>query len=259
MTKASGDSPIYWRDALTSDPGERYSVVLANPPFGTTSSTTMVGADGESSKNDLEIVRDDFWVTTSNKQINFLQHIKTIMDTNGRAAVVLPDNVLFEAGKGELVRKRLLNEFDVHTMLRLPTGIFYRTGVKANVLFFDKKPAGDAPWTRNLWVYDLRTNMHFTRKTRPLKRVHLQDFVNSFSAENRSKRAESERFRSFSYNELVSRELTDLDLLWLKDDSVVDASELPTPDEIGEQISVSLEAALDELKSILNELQKRRP
>jgi type I restriction enzyme M protein len=124
----------------------------------------MIGADGRKVKDDLEIVRDDFWVTTSNKQLNFLQHIKTLLDINGRAGVVLPDNVLFEGGAGEALRKRLLREFDVHTLLRLPTGIFYAGGVKANVLFFDKRPAAEKPWTTTLWVYDLRTNQHFTQK-----------------------------------------------------------------------------------------------
>jgi type I restriction enzyme M protein len=130
MGTPNGPSPIEVRDGLTADPGKRYSVVLANPPFGTKSSVTMVGADGKVSKGELEIVRDDFWVTTSNKQLNFVQHIKTIMDINGRAAVVLPDNVLFEGGAGETVRRRLLTEFDVHTLLRLPTGIFYAGGLK---------------------------------------------------------------------------------------------------------------------------------
>jgi type I restriction enzyme M protein len=114
------------------------------------------------SREDLEITRDDFWVTTSNKQLNFVQHIKTILAVNGRAAVVLPDNVLFEGGAGETIRRRLLAEFDVHTLLRPPTGIFYADGVKANVLF-DKKPASpERPWTERLWVYDFRTNRHFT-------------------------------------------------------------------------------------------------
>ena len=156
--KPDGDSLIEVKDSLTADPGRRWSVVLANPPFGTKSSTTMIGADGKMSRDTLEIVRDDFWVTTSNKQLNFVQHIKTIMDINGRAAVVLPDNVLFEGGAGESLRRRLLKEFDVHTLLRLPTGIFYAGGVKANVLFFEKRPAGDRPWTTKLWAYDLRTS-----------------------------------------------------------------------------------------------------
>ena len=182
MGRADGPSPIDVKDSLTADPGKRWSVVLANPPFGTKSSVKMIGEDGKLSKDNLEIVRDDFWVTTSNKQLNFIQHIKTILDINGRAAVVLPDNVLFEGGVGETLRRRLLKEFDVHTMLRLPTGIFYAGGVKANVLFFDKKPANEdgAAWTEKLWVYDFRTNQHFTLKRNPLLRSHLGEFVESY-------------------------------------------------------------------------------
>ncbi len=133
----------------------------------------MVGADGREVREDREIERQDFVVTTSNKQLNFLQHIATILDINGRAAVVLPDNVLFEGGAGETLRRRMLRDFDVHTMLRLPTGIFYAQVVKANVLLFDKKPAAERPWTERLWVYDLRTNQHFTRKQNPLRRRNL--------------------------------------------------------------------------------------
>ncbi len=169
--KPDGPSRIEVKDSLTADPGVRYSVVLTNPPFGRKSSVTMVGADGRESREELEIVRTDFWTTTSNKQLNFVQHIATILDINGRAAVVLPDNVLFEGGAGETIRRRLLREFDVHTLLRLPTGIFYAQGVKANVLFFDKKQAMPGrPWTERLWVYDLRTNQHFTLKQNPLRR-----------------------------------------------------------------------------------------
>jgi type I restriction enzyme M protein len=213
MGTPNGASPIEVRDGLTADPGKRYSVVLANPPFGTKSSVTMVGADGKVSKGDLEIVRDDFWVTTSNKQLNFVQHIKTIMDINGRAAVVLPDNVLFEGGAGETVRRRLLTEFDVHTLLRLPTGIFYAGGVKANVLFFDKRPASEKPWTTKLWVYDFRTNQHFTQKTMAMKRGNLDEFVECYKPGNRGERIESERFKAFHYDELIARDKVNLDLM----------------------------------------------
>jgi type I restriction enzyme M protein len=214
--KPDGDSLINVGDALTSDPGKRWSVVLANPPFGRKSSVTMIGADGRESRDDLEIVRDDFWVTTANKQLNFVQHIKTILEINGRAAVVLPDNVLFEGGAGETIRRRLLQEFDVHTLLRLPTGIFYAGGVKANVLFFDKRPAGDKPWTEKVWVYDLRTNQHFTLKQNQLRREHLQDFVDCYlPGKARSERVETEQFKAFTYDELVARDKVNLDLIWL--------------------------------------------
>src|SRR4051794_21350805 len=175
--KPTGGSLIEVRDSLIAPPAKRWSVALSNPPFGRKSSLTMVGADGREVREDREIERQDFVVTTSNKQLNFLQHIRTILAINGRAAVVLPDNVLFEGGAGETLRKRLLNQFDFHTVLRLPTGIFYAQGVKANVLFFDKKPAAETPWTSRLWVYDLRTNQHFTLKENPLTRAALGEFV----------------------------------------------------------------------------------
>ena len=254
MGTPNGASSIEVKDGLTADPGKRYSVVLANPPFGTKSSVTMVGADGRVSKGDLEIVRDDFWVTTSNKQLNFVQHIKTIMDINGRAAVVLPDNVLFEGGAGETVRRRLLKEFDVHTLLRLPTGIFYAGGVKANVLFFDKRPAAEKPWTTKLWVYDFRTNQHFTQKTMPMKRGNLDEFVECYKPGNRSERLESERFKSFTYEEIMTRDKINLDLIWLKDDSLEDAANLPAPEVIAREIMENLESALAEFSAIVDAL-----
>lgn len=256
MTRANGPSPIDVRDSLTSDPGKRYSVVLANPPFGTKSSNTVVGADGKSTKGDLEIVRDDFWVTTANKQLNFVQHIATILEIEGRAAVVLPDNVLFEGGAGETVRKALLTKFDLHTILRLPTGIFYAGGVKANVLFFDKKPASDTPWTKETWVYDFRTNMHFTQKTKALKRADLEEFVQAYCAGERTKREETERFKKFTYEELIARDKTNLDILWLKDDSIVDAADLPAPEIIAEEILESLQSAVSEIEAVLAALSK---
>jgi len=254
--KPNGDSLISVGDSLTADPGQRYSVVLANPPFGRKSSVTMIGADGRESKDDLEIVRDDFWVTTANKQLNFVQHIKTILDINGRAAVVLPDNVLFEGGAGETVRRRLLTEFDVHTLLRLPTGIFYAGGVKANVVFFDKKPASETPWTSRLWVYDLRTNQHFTLKERKLTRGDLQDFVDCYlPGRPRDERVESERFHSFTYEELVARDKANLDITWLKDDSLEDIDNLPSPVIIAREIVEDLTAALAEFETVAAALE----
>jgi len=255
MSSPNGPSPIEVRDGLTTDPGKRYSVILANPPFGTKSSATMIGADGKISKGELEIVRDDFWVTTSNKQLNFVQHIKTIMDINGRAAVVLPDNVLFEGGAGETVRRRLLTEFDVHTLLRLPTGIFYAGGVKANVLFFDKRPAAEKPWTTKLWVYDFRTNQHFTQKTMSMKRGNLDEFVECYQPRNRGERKESERFKSYTYEELMARDKVNLDLIWLKDNSLEDAANLPAPEVIAREIMENLESALTEFSAIVESLE----
>ena len=180
--------PIVVSDSLAADPGDRFDLVLTNPPFGKKSSTTIVGEEGKVSKERDIVERGDFWTTTSNKQLNFVQHVKTLLKQNGRAAVVVPDNVLFEGGAGETIRRKLLHECDVHTLLRLPTGLFYAQGVKANVLFFDKKPASETPWTKKLWIYDLRTNMHFTLKTNPLKREDLDEFVKCYNPENRHER-----------------------------------------------------------------------
>ncbi len=251
-----GESLIEVKDALIAAPRERYSVVLSNPPFGRKSSITMVGADGRESREDREIERQDFVVTTSNKQLNFLQHIATILDINGRAAVVLPDNVLFEGGAGETLRRRILRDFDLHTMLRLPTGIFYAQGVKANVLFFDKRPAAEQPWTERLWVYDLRTNQHFTLKQNPLRRQHLDEFVASYAAcKPRSERVESERFRAFPYEEVVARDKANLDITWLRDESLEDMDNLPAPEVIAREIVEDLTAALVEFEAVAAALE----
>src|SRR3954470_5946549 len=253
---ADGDSLIDVKDALIADPGERWSVVLSNPPFGRKSSLTMVGADGREVREDREIERQDFVVTTSNKQLNFLQHICTILAINGRAAVVLPDNVLFEGGAGEVLRRRLLKDFDLHTMLRLPTGIFYAQGVKANVLFFEKKPAAERPWTERLWVYDLRTNQHFTLKQNPLRRPHLDDFVECYApGKPRSERVESERFRPFAYDQLIARDKANLDIAWLRDESLEDLDNLPAPEIIAREIVEDLTAALVEFEAVAAALE----
>jgi type I restriction enzyme M protein len=227
-------------DALRSDPGERFSLVLTNPPFGKKSSIAIVGEVGDIEKEDTAYERNDFWTTTKNKQLNFVQHVKTLLKTNGRCAIVVPDTVLFEGGAGEAVRRRLLEQCDVHTLLRLPTGIFYAQGVKANVLFFDAKPGREKPWTEKLWVYDLRTNLHFTLKTNPLKRADLDEFVDCFNPDNRNNRPEtwSEKNRDgrwgcYPYEELAKRDKLNLDISWLKDKSLEDAESLPEPGELG--------------------------
>ena len=254
--KPTGESLIEVRDSLIAPPTKRWSVVLSNPPFGRKSSLTMIGADGREVREDREIERQDFVVTTSNKQLNFLQHICTILTINGRAAVVLPDNVLFEGGAGEVLRRRLLKDFDLHTMLRLPTGIFYAQGVKANVLFFDKRPASEQPSTERLWVYDLRTNQHFTLKQDPLRRHHLHDFVDSYhSGAPRSERVESERFKSFSYDELMARDKANLDLTWLRDESLENFDKLPAPEIIAREIVEDLTAALAEFEAVAAALE----
>jgi type I restriction enzyme M protein len=264
-------------DSLAADPGDRFDIVMTNPPFGKKSSTTIVGEEGQVSKERDIVERDDFWATTSNKQLNFVQHVKTLLKQNGRAAVVVPDNVLFEGGAGETVRRKLLHECDVHTLLRLPTGLFYAQGVKANVLFFDKKPASETPWTKKLWIYDLRTNKHFTLKTDPLKREDLDEFVKCYNGNldrpdkqaggNRHTRPSSSsgqalwseknpdgRWRSYDYDELVARDKASLDIFWLKDDSLEDTANLPNPDIIAQEIVDDLEAALEQFRLIANDL-----
>ncbi|MBU8934769.1 MAG: type I restriction-modification system subunit M [candidate division Zixibacteria bacterium] len=251
----SDESIVETGDALIADPGNRFDIVLTNPPFGKKSSVTVANGDKKTGKDSLTYEREDFWATTSNKQLNFLQHVKTLLKIDGRCAIVVPDNVLFEGGAGEIVRKKLLHGCDVHTLLRLPTGIFYAQGVKANVLFFDMRPGGEAASTENLWIYDLRTNKHFTRKTNPLKFEDLADFIECYNADNRHERKESERFRCFSYDELAERDKTSLDIFWLKDDSLEDAANLPKPDVIARQIQENLEAALEQFAGIYQDLQ----
>ncbi len=252
----TGESLIEVRDSLIADPGRRWSVVLSNPPFGRKSALTMVGADGREAREDREIERTDFAVTTSNKQLNFVQHICTILDINGRAAVVLPDNVLFEGGAGETIRRRLLKDFDLHTMLRLPTGIFYAQGVKANVLFFDKKPANEQPWTPRLWIYDLRTNQHFTLKQNKLQRHHLDDFVECYlPGKDRSERVETEQFKAFTYDELMARDKANLDITWLRDESLEDLDNRPAPEIIARESVEDLTAALTEFEAVAAALE----
>ncbi len=244
-------------DSLAADPGQRFSMVLTNPPFGKKSSIAIVTGEGELEKEDIAYERTDFWTATKNKQLNFLQHVKTVLKINGRCAIVVPDNVLFEGGAGETVRRKLLEQCDVHTLLRLPTGIFYAQGVKANVLFFDAKPAREKAWTEKLWVYDLRTNMHFTLKTNPLKRADLDEFVDCFNADNRHKRkptfseANPEgRWRCYTYDELAKRDKLNLDIFWLKDKSLEDAESLPEPDVLAQEIADDLQTALEQFATI---------
>jgi type I restriction enzyme M protein len=255
IERPDSDSPIHVDDALRADPGERFHMVLTNPPFGKKSSVQIVNAEGKVELQTLTVVRDDFWASTSNKQLNFVQHVKTLLRVEGQAAVVVPDNVLFEGGAGETLRRRLLTECDVHTLLRLPTGIFYAQGVKANVLFFDRKPGSDTPWTKDLWIYDLRTNMHFTLKTNTLTRADLDDFVECFKPGRRGKREESERFRRFGYDELVARNKTSIDIFWLRDKSQEDADDLRLPAVIAAEIVEDLQAALAEFTELAESLQ----
>ncbi len=248
-------------DALAADPGERFDLVLTNPPFGKKSSTTIVGEEGKVSRERDIVERIDFWTTTSNKQLNFVQHVKTLLKQNGRAAVVVPDNVLFEGGAGETIRRKLLHECDVHTLLRLPTGLFYAQGVKANVLFFDKKPASETPWTKKLWIYDLRTNKHFTLKTHSLKREDLDEFVECYKPGKRQERQPTwsednpdGRWRAYDYDELITRDKVSLDIFWLRDESLADTENLPPPGVIAAEIVEDLEAALEQMRLIAEDL-----
>lgn len=249
------ESPIEVGDSLISDPGNRYDMILTNPPFGKKSSVTIVDGEGKADKESLIYERQDFWASTSNKQLNFLQHCKTLLKINGNCAIVVPDNVLFEGGAGETIRKKLLEQCDVHTLLRLPTGIFYAQGVKANVLFFDRKPASEKPWTEKLWIYDLRTNKHFTLKQNPLRYQDLQDFIECYNPKNRHKRKETERFKAFSHKEIMERNKVNLDIFWLKDESLEDLENLPAPEVIAQEITDNLESALDQFRSIQEELE----
>lgn len=256
--------PIAVKDALLAKHGE-YEVVLTNPPFGKKSSVTITNDAGEQSRETLVINRDDFWATTSNKQLNFLQHVFTILKQHGRAAVVVPDNVLFEGGAGETVRRELLKQADVHTLLRLPTGLFYAQGVKANVLFFDRKPAQEKPWTKKLWIYDLRTNKHFTLKTDPLKYEDLAEFIKCYNPENRherratwSEKKPEGRWRAYTYDELVARDKASLDIFWLRDENLSESDNLPPPDIIAQEIVDDLEAALEQFRLISADLEIRK-
>jgi type I restriction enzyme M protein len=259
------DLPIIVSDSLAADPGERFNLVLTNPPFGKKSSTTIVGEEGKVSKERDIVERDDFWATTSNKQLNFVQHVKTLLKINGRAAVVVPDNVLFEGGAGEIIRRRLLYDCDVHTLLRLPTGLFYAQGVKANVLFFDKKEASETPWTKKLWIYDVRTNKHCTLKTNPLKREDLDEFVKCYNPANRhlrkatwSEKNPEGRWRDYEYETLINRDKASLDIFWLKDESLSESDNLPDPDVIAQEIVDDLEAALEQFREIANDLGMKK-
>lgn len=251
----NSEPPVSRNDSLISKPAETFDYILANPPFGKKSSITITNDDGEQEREALTYNRDDFWATTSNKQLNFVQHIRSMLKVDGRAAVVLPDNILFEGGAGEAVRRKLLETTDLHTILRLPTGLFYAQGVKANVLFFDNKPAAKKPWTKDVWIYDYRTNIKHTLKTNPLQLADLQPFIAAYNADNRNKRVESERFRKFSYDEVIARDKTSLDIFWLKDDSLADLDNLPDPDVLAVDIIEHIEAALNSFKNIVGKLK----
>ena len=256
-----GNVPVSRNDALLSDPGYRVDYVLTNPPFGKKSSITVTNEEGEQEEEDLTYNRQDFWTTTSNKQLNFVQHINTILKSTGQAAVVVPDNVLFEGGAGETVRKKLLETTDLHTILRLPTGIFYKPGVKANVIFFDKRPASPEYQTKEVWIYDFRTNMHFTLKQHPMTDADLVDFIRCYHPENRHERKETwseenpdGRWRRYSIDETLARDKTSLDIFWIKDKSLADLDHLPEPDVLAAEIVENLQSALESFQGLMGML-----
>ena len=234
------EGKIYLCDTL-SNQGKAmngFDVVLTNPPFGT-------------KKGGERANRDDFTFQTSNKQLNFLQHIYRSLKTTGtaRAAVVLPDNVLFADGEGERIRADLMDKCNLHTVLRLPTGIFYAQGVKTNVLFFTRGTT-DKDNTREVWFYDLRTNMPSFGKTNPLKYDHFKDFITAYTADDRHS-VEDERWNVFTREELVGS----LDKGLIRDDSVLDYDDLPDPITSGEECIAQLEEAVDLLMSVVKELK----
>ena len=237
------DGPIYLGDTL-SNFGKRfkdYDVVLTNPPFGT-------------KKGGERATRDDFTYTTSNKQLNFLQHIYRSLKANGkaRAAVVLPDNVLFADGDGQAIRRDLMEKCDLHTILRLPTGIFYAQGVKTNVLFFTRGTS-DQGNTHEVWFYDLRTNMPSFGKTHPLKREDFAGFVRAYEAADRHS-VEDERWHSYTREEIAAKD-DSLDLGLIKDDSIIDYEDLPDPVESAESAIASLREAAKLLQEVADELR----
>ena len=239
-------SPILCQDSLEKSPDTLVDVILANPPFGTRPAGSV------------DIDRNDFYVETKNNQLNFLQHIMLMLKNTGRAAVVLPDNVLFEGGAGETIRKKLLEDFNLHTILRLPTGIFYAQGVKANVLFFQKGTP-----TKNVWYYDYRTGIKHTLATKPMQRQHLDDFVKCYHAEDISQRKETYseenpngRWRKYPVSELLKRDKTSLDISWIKqtddDDDLSLAELMSTIQQKSDNISKAV-AELQKLLSNINE------
>ena len=256
-----GNIPVTFGDALLTDPGYRVDYVLTNPPFGKKSSMTFTNEKGEQEEEDLVYNRQDFWTTSANKQLNFVQHINTILNVTGKAAVVVPDNVLFEGGAGETVRRKLLETTDLHTILRLPTGIFYKPGVKANVIFFDKCPASPDWQTKEVWVYDFRTNIHFTLKQHPMTDTDLEDFVCCYYPENRHQRKATwseenpdGRWRRFSVEEILERDKCSLDIFWIKDKSLADLDNLPEPDVLAADIIENLQSALSGFQELMQQI-----
>lgn len=233
----------------------KVNIVLANPPFGK-SSSDIPTTDKKQSEKEGYFLREDFWVTTGNKQLAFLQHIVMMLEKNGRAAVVLPDNILFEGGAGETIRRKLLEETNLHTILRLPTGIFYAQGVKSNVLFFERQKSKRLS-KQKIWFYDYRTNVHHTPKNNPINFEHLLEFVNCFMPgkedkrkQNWSEHNQSGRWRAYNHEDILLRDKVNMDIFWLKDDNLIDLNNLPEPNDLINDIIENIEGALVNFKTI---------
>lgn len=250
-------------DSLKQVPEKKVDIILANPPFGISSSDVPT-PDEKLANKDGYFLRPDFWVTTSNKQLAFLQHIFTMLNKKGRAAVVLPDNVLFDTA-GTEIRKELLQKTNLHTILRLPSGVFYAQGVKANVLFFEVGSDSKKPATKEIWYYDYRTNIKHSPKRNPLRFENLQSFVELYKSDKRKETwAETTeglaspegRWRKFQYQDIISNEKVNLDITWLRDDNMVNLENLPEPEELSNDIIESLRAGLESFESVIKELKE---
>jgi type I restriction enzyme M protein len=235
------ETPVACFDSLASPPKARVDVVLTNPPFGVKGSVTYTSAEGRGAAEDLTVVRPDFWVRTANKQLNFVQHVVACLRAGGRAAVVLPDNVLYETGSAEVVRRRLLEECDVHTLLRLPTGLFYAAGVQANVLFLDRRRSRPGS---GMFVYDLRTGNRFSLKKRPLRSDDLLEFVRLYHARDKRSAAVNGRWRWFSHEDLRASEGSRMDLEWDPHAGSEEPASIARLDELAGLIAADLERAL---------------
>lgn len=245
--------PIACADSLQKPPDRKVDVVLTNPPFGVKGSVTYANTTrSHRPDEDLTIVRPDFWVATANKQLNFVQHVMALLKTAGRAAVVIPDNVLFEGGAAAVVRRKLFETCRVHTLLRLPTGLFYAQGVKSNVLFFDRTVQPTSNRGR-IWVYDLRSDNRFSLKTNPLRRTDLDDFVRLYKSRAESPQAafELQRWRSFDVSSILKDTDARLDIAWKQDSRPLLGSSLSRLDEISRLITADLEHALQQIAKVV--------
>ena len=232
---------------------EPVDMVLTNPPFGKKSSVTIVCENGRTQTHRISYARPDLWTTTSNKQLNFVQHVFSMLKEGGRAAIVIPDNVLFEGGAGEKIRRALLERCQVHTLLRLPTGIWYSPSVKANVLFFDKIHKKSTPATEHLWIYDLRNTRHFSLRQNPIRTEDLADFVRCYKADDPNQRIETALFRSFEYSEIIGRDKANLDIQWSSRTSMAVSRE--KPQLLIKEILEDLKEAMEEFGAAESEME----